>query len=68
MKRFAGRLVGGLLLTTSIASAAAAQRPQLTWPDSTSWRHLGPAAFGGRIDDIEAAPQLDFGPLGGVPI
>ena len=57
MKRFAGRLVGGLLLTTSIASAAAAQRPQLTWPDSTSWRHLGPAAFGGRIDDIEAAPQ-----------
>ena len=26
------------------------------WPDSTSWRHIGPAAFGGRVDDIEAVP------------
>jgi photosystem II stability/assembly factor-like uncharacterized protein len=24
------------------------------WPDSTSWRHIGPAVFGGRVDDIEA--------------
>lgn len=24
------------------------------WPGSASWRHLGPASFGGRIDDIEA--------------
>ena len=37
--------------------------PTLTWPDSTSWRHLGPAAFGGRIDDIEAVaddPRIIF--------
>ncbi len=26
------------------------------WPDSTSWRAIGPAAFGGRVDDIEAVP------------
>jgi photosystem II stability/assembly factor-like uncharacterized protein len=35
----------------------------LSWPDSTSWRHLGPAAFGGRIDDIEAVaddPRIIF--------
>jgi len=34
-----------------------------TWPDSTSWRHLGPAAFGGRIDDVEAVaddPRIIF--------
>ena len=57
------RLVGGLLLTSAIAAAAAAQRPQPTWPDSASWRHLGPAAFGGRIDDIEAVaddPRIIF--------
>jgi photosystem II stability/assembly factor-like uncharacterized protein len=26
------------------------------WPNNTSWRHIGPAAFGGRVDDIEAVP------------
>ena len=25
-----------------------------SWPSDTSWRHIGPAAFGGRVDDIEA--------------
>jgi len=58
-----GRLVCGLLLTAATAMVAAAQRPQVTWPDSTSWRHLGPAAFGGRIDDIEAVaddPRIIF--------
>ena len=24
------------------------------WPSDTSWRHIGPAAFGGRVDDVEA--------------
>jgi photosystem II stability/assembly factor-like uncharacterized protein len=24
------------------------------WPNDSSWRHIGPAAFGGRVDDIEA--------------
>src|SRR6187549_2626577 len=44
-------------------SVAATATPHLTWPDSTSWRHLGPAAFGGRIDDIEAVaddPRIIF--------
>ena len=26
------------------------------WPNATSWRHIGPASFGGRVDDIEAVP------------
>jgi photosystem II stability/assembly factor-like uncharacterized protein len=26
------------------------------WPNNTSWRHIGPASFGGRVDDIEAVP------------
>jgi photosystem II stability/assembly factor-like uncharacterized protein len=26
------------------------------WPSNSSWRHIGPAAFGGRVDDIEAVP------------
>jgi photosystem II stability/assembly factor-like uncharacterized protein len=33
------------------------------WPDSASWRHIGPAAFGGRVDDIEAVaddPRIIF--------
>src|SRR5215471_5733442 len=53
----AGRLIAILPLTLASVAAAGAQRPQPTWPDSTSWRHLGPAAFGGRIDDIEAVAQ-----------
>jgi photosystem II stability/assembly factor-like uncharacterized protein len=56
------RLWIALALITTGATAFA-QRPTLTWPDSTSWRHLGPAAFGGRIDDIEAVaddPRIIF--------
>src|SRR5437762_4383484 len=33
------------------------------WPNDTSWRHIGPAAFGGRVDDIEAVssdPRIIF--------
>ena len=33
------------------------------WPDARSWRHIGPASFGGRVDDIEAVasdPRLIF--------
>lgn len=39
---------------------AAAQAP--AWPD-TAWRAIGPAAFGGRVDDIEAVaddPRIIF--------
>ena len=38
-----------------------AQRP-LSWPDS-AWRAIGPASFGGRVDDIEAVtddPRIIF--------
>src|SRR5205823_4337523 len=41
---------------------AKAEPPRI-WPDQTSWRHVGPASFGGRIDDIEAVaddPRIIF--------
>jgi photosystem II stability/assembly factor-like uncharacterized protein len=53
------------------SSTAVAQRPAIggPWPNETSWRHLGPAAFGGRIDDVEAVagdPRIIFvGAAGG---
>jgi len=60
-----------LLATTSLPAIAQNQRaaqipvvppvpPRLdaaVWPGATSWRHIGPASFGGRIDDIEAVPD-----------
>jgi photosystem II stability/assembly factor-like uncharacterized protein len=33
------------------------------WPNDSSWRQIGPAAFGGRVDDIEAVasdPRIIF--------
>ncbi|MEP6492464.1 MAG: hypothetical protein ABJF01_07295 [bacterium] len=55
-----------VLLGTGHASLARSQRssapatPPLAvaqpWPNNGSWRHIGPAAFGGRVDDIEAVP------------
>jgi photosystem II stability/assembly factor-like uncharacterized protein len=48
---------------TGATGATAAAPVPPGWPDSTSWRHLGPAAFGGRIDDIEAVaddPRIIF--------
>jgi len=65
------------LVASALPATTRAQRPRtritdssavlagarLAWPDSTSWRHLGPAAFGGRIDDIEAVaddPRIIF--------
>ena len=64
-------VAAGALAATFAPAVALAQRPRgrsadsgvapatsrVTWPDSTSWRHLGPAAFGGRIDDIEAVAE-----------
>jgi photosystem II stability/assembly factor-like uncharacterized protein len=43
-------------------SPVAQQRPALPL-DNITWRHIGPAAFGGRIDDIEAVagnPSIIF--------
>src|SRR5688500_9835251 len=49
--------------TLSSQQATPASRPLApplpvahSWPNDSSWRHIGPAAFGGRIDDIEAVP------------
>jgi photosystem II stability/assembly factor-like uncharacterized protein len=45
------------------APAAPTSRVDAGWPGPTSWRHIGPAAFGGRIDDIEAVaddPRIIF--------
>jgi hypothetical protein len=44
------------------SSPSAQQRPVLPL-DNIAWRHIGPAAFGGRIDDIEAVagnPSIIF--------
>jgi photosystem II stability/assembly factor-like uncharacterized protein len=52
-------LLAGVALSTP--SILAAQR-QLDWPDS-AWRAIGPASFGGRVDDIEAVvddPRIIF--------
>ena len=47
--------------------AASLQEPAMAvaqpWPNAGSWRHIGPAAFGGRVDDIEAVasdPRIIF--------
>lgn len=47
--------------------AARLQEPAIAvaqpWPNASSWRHIGPAAFGGRVDDIEAVasdPRIIF--------
>jgi photosystem II stability/assembly factor-like uncharacterized protein len=50
-----------LAITSQTSLAQLAQSPQRVpiaqpWPSDTSWRHIGPAAFGGRVDDIEAVP------------
>jgi photosystem II stability/assembly factor-like uncharacterized protein len=46
------------------ATTATAQPPAPTSPfDGLAWRHIGPAAFGGRIDDVEGVrgkPNIIF--------
>src|SRR5207249_225080 len=53
------RLVVSCLLLAS-AIAVSAQTPAEPFSplalDRLAWRHIGPASFGGRIDDIEAVP------------
>jgi photosystem II stability/assembly factor-like uncharacterized protein len=40
-----------------LASTSTAQQPPpVTSLDALKWRHIGPASFGGRIDDVEAVP------------
>ena len=40
----------------ALASSVEAQQGVVrAWPDS-AWRQIGPASFGGRVDDIEASP------------
>ena len=50
-----------LAIFATTPTMLAAQGP-LVWPDS-AWRAIGPAAFGGRVDDIEAVaddPRVIF--------
>ena len=42
---------------TPVPSVAQPRVDAAVWPGATSWRHIGPASFGGRIDDIEAVPD-----------
>ena len=58
--------VCGLFALTTVAlvssSLAAQQRPSLSL-NNMAWRHIGPAAYGGRIDDVEAVvgnPSIIF--------
>lgn len=46
--RFLELALGALVAIPPLAQAQAG-----TWPDS-AWREIGPASFGGRVDDIEA--------------
>ncbi|MEP6730086.1 MAG: hypothetical protein ABJE10_05590, partial [bacterium] len=51
-----------LSVALATACTAHAQQGGRNWPDS-AWRHIGPAAFGGRVDDIEAVeddPRIIF--------
>src|SRR5678816_3847996 len=56
------RLLSAVLLVIAQTShAQLARTPRRLpvaqpWPSDTSWRHIGPAAFGGRVDDVEAVP------------
>jgi photosystem II stability/assembly factor-like uncharacterized protein len=43
-------------LAILLALVGALNATHAQWPTDTSWRHIGPAAFGGRIDDVEAVP------------
>jgi photosystem II stability/assembly factor-like uncharacterized protein len=47
-----------LVLLVLLAPPGTAQQatPSATLLDRLEWRHIGPANFGGRVDDIEAVP------------
>ena len=60
MPRFS--VLFALLLTAAGPAAAPNDRP-VSPLDGLEWRHIGPAAFGGRIDDVEAVasnPKIIF--------
>lgn len=49
-------LVGSLFLLLVSASAVSQQNASPEYFEHLSWRHIGPAVFGGRIPDVEALP------------
>ncbi|HEX2445065.1 MAG TPA: hypothetical protein VHJ77_14060 [Vicinamibacterales bacterium] len=62
MRRIVLIVVSVTLWLASSPSAARNDRPP-TPLDGLEWRHIGPAAFGGRIDDVEAVesnPKIIF--------
>jgi photosystem II stability/assembly factor-like uncharacterized protein len=60
MQRTLTCVIVGLGLIAAVAPARAAAQstsPVHATLDQLEWRHIGPANFGGRIDDIEAVPS-----------
>ncbi|HEX8725804.1 MAG TPA: hypothetical protein VF737_10490, partial [Gemmatimonadaceae bacterium] len=56
MQSFLARVALPLAIC-SFTTGAPAPGPTPVWPASITARQIGPAAFGGRIDDIEAVPS-----------
>ena len=42
------------IVALCLTGTALGAQPTRGWPDG-AWRQIGPAAFGGRVDDIDAA-------------
>lgn len=62
LSRPASAAAAGLALACAAANIGAQANAQ-PWPNDSSWRQIGPAAFGGRVDDIEAVvgdPRIIF--------
>ncbi|MFN8061549.1 MAG: hypothetical protein U0Q12_20485 [Vicinamibacterales bacterium] len=55
LSRVIGFVLVCLVLLTALGSTQSA--PTAPSLDDLGWRHIGPTAFGGRIDDIEAVPD-----------
>ena len=53
----AGPIAGPIAGIGAASAAAQETLPVRATLDQLEWRHIGPANFGGRIDDIEAVPS-----------
>jgi photosystem II stability/assembly factor-like uncharacterized protein len=55
MKRRMSTYLAACTAVVGLGPAPLFAQSARTWPDS-AWRAIGPALFGGRVDDIEAVP------------
>ena len=53
-RRFLSSALFALGATLALSSSPGAQQRASFSLDNIAWRHIGPAAYGGRIDDVEA--------------